>query len=247
MTRMRKPFHAETIGERTVYVSLPPSYTRSEKRYPVVYIQDGAALARDCFNLLEHHFIAGELPELILVGIEPVNRNDDYTPWPAKSLTGTYADFGGKGDAYLAYLAETLKPHIDNAYRTESAAASTAIVGASFGGLISLYAAYRKADVFGRIGALSPSVWYERFLSFVRETPIPQVNQKLYVSVGDLEGIHKTNIQRNMVPYSYEARRALAEHGLGEDQLKFEVEAGGTHDAVFFAKHFVNALRWLFT
>ncbi|MFC4099813.1 alpha/beta hydrolase [Paenibacillus xanthanilyticus] len=243
---MRQPFDTETIGSRNIHISLPPSYAHDDRRYPVVYIQDGATLARNCFNQLEHKFIAGELPEVILVGIEPINRNDDYTPWPAKSLTGTYADFGGKGDDYLDYLAETLKPHIDQAYRTESTAAHTAIIGASFGGMITLYAAFRKPHVFGRFGALSPSVWYERFLTFVHETPLPQADQKIYMSVGNLEGIHKTSIQRHMVPYSHDARRALEHHGLGGDRLKFEVEEGGTHDQVFFAKHFVSALEWLY-
>ncbi|TYP74039.1 alpha/beta hydrolase [Paenibacillus methanolicus] len=243
---MRRPFQSDTIGDRIVHISLPQSYAQSQKRYPVVYMQDGADLAYDCFNLLEHKFMTGELPELILVGIEPLIRNDDYTPWPAKSLTGTYADFGGKGDDYLEYLTATLKPHIDQTYRTESAAAQTGIIGASFGGMISLYAAFRKPDVFGRIGALSPSVWYERFLPFVQETPLPQAGQKIYMSIGNFEGIHKTNIQRNMVPFSHDARRALERQGLGEDRLRFEVEERGTHDQVFFVKHFVHALAWLF-
>ena len=243
---MREIFRQERIGDRTVHIYLPPSYSESRDSFPVVYVQDGRELVDDCLNLLEYKFRVKELPELIFVGIEPIKRNDEYTPWPATSLREGYPDFGGKGGEYVSYLADTLKPYIDRTYRTRDEPVHTGIAGASFGGLISIYAACLRPEVFGRIGALSASMWYEGMLSFLRESELPSMDQKLYMSVGSLEGIFKENIQREMVPNNRQAHRMLQEKGVPQERLKFVEEEGGTHDALFFAKHFVEAMTWLF-
>ncbi|SDD40665.1 Predicted hydrolase of the alpha/beta superfamily [Paenibacillus sp. UNCCL117] len=243
---MRNSIKKEMIGEHQVTVFLPPSY-KDGGRYPVAYLQDGSELIDYMLNWLQHLFMTKALPEVILVGIEPINRNNEYTPWPAKALLSTYPDFGGQGDAYLGYVTGILKPQIDASYRTLPDAEHTAMIGASLGGLISLYAAYRHPDVFGRIGALSASFWYEGFLEFVRESPPPSANQKLFMYVGSKEGVHKQNIQANMVPYTHEAYKALVNKGCPSDRLIFVEEEGGTHDGVFFAKHMPEAISWLFS
>ncbi|MCM3784758.1 alpha/beta hydrolase-fold protein [Neobacillus mesonae] len=229
-----------------MHIYLPPSYREGDARFPVVYIQDGITIVRNCLNLLEHKFRVKELPELILVGIVPNNRNDEYTPWPAKSLSGKSADFGGSGADYVSYVADTLKPYMDRSYRTLITPEHTAMIGASLGGMISMYAAYQRPDIFGRIGAISASMWYEGFLSFIQESEVSSYEQRLYMSVGSLEGIHKESIQKNMVSGTHEAYRTLIDKGFPEDKLKFTVEEGGTHDALFFAKHFPEALNWLY-
>ena len=47
----------------------------------------------------------------------------------------------------------------------------TAIAGSSLGGLISLYAGFKHSDVFGRLGVISPALFWadHRVLRFVRE------------------------------------------------------------------------------
>jgi enterochelin esterase family protein len=54
-------------------------------------------------------------------------------------------------DAYVDWLVKELVPAIDSKYRTITAASSRAIGGASLGGLISAYAAYRHPQVFGNV------------------------------------------------------------------------------------------------
>lgn len=244
---MREAFTQEKIGERGVHIYLPPSYRYSDAHFPVVYLQDGMTMVRDCLNLLEHKLRIEELPEILFVGIVPNNRNEEYTPWPAPSLNGKSADFGGRGKDYISYIADVLKPYIDQTYRTLPGPENTAIIGASLGGMISIYAAYQRPNLFGRIGAISASMWYEGMLAFIQDTEVPSYDQKLYMSVGSLEGVYKESIQRNMVENTHEAYRALIDKGFPEDRLKFTVEEGGTHDAMFFAKHFPEALKWLFT
>ncbi|WP_211747111.1 alpha/beta hydrolase-fold protein [Paenibacillus sp. Marseille-Q4541] len=246
---MRELYQQEVILGKQISVYLPPSYREENNstRFQVVYLQDGMDLVSQVFNLLNHKFRTKELPELIFVGIEPTNRSHEYTPWPAPSLRGTaFPGFDGKGAEYIAYITDTLKPHIDHTYRTLIEPEHTGILGASLGGLISLYAGYLRPDVFGKIGALSASLWYESMLSFIETSPLSIHRAKLFLSVGSLEGVYKENIQRHMVTYTVQAHALFLEKGMNSDQLKFVLEEGGTHDDYFFAKQFLGALHWMF-
>lgn len=243
---MSKWIH-ETVGGWTLHLLLPPSYADGG-HYPVVYIQDGGAVAKACSNLLDHYYRTGRLPEVILVGIEPHNRNDDYTPWPLPALTASFSSFGGHGRAYLHTIIKQLKPHVDSNYRTLSDRANTGIMGCSLGGLISLYAATEFSHVFGKVGALSASMWYEGFLDYMTgQSWSDRSELKLYMYVGSLEGIYKQNIQAHMLDYTRAAVRAILAKGYPADRLNYVEEEGGTHDMLFFAKHFPEALEWLFT
>lgn len=237
----------EELEGRQLSVYLPPSYGNGDSAYPVVYVQDNNSLVKHCMNLLEHYFVMNRLSEFISVGIEPRNRNDEYTPWPEPSLTSRYPAFGGKGGEYAAFMAERVKPYIDQRYRTRPDTVNTGIMGASFGGLISIYSAYVYPEVFGRIASLSASLWYTGMIDFMRKQPLPSPLHRMYLSVGSLEGIYNNSVQKHMASYTREAGQILLEKGLSQDRLKLVVEAGATHDVVFFAKHVPEALSWLFT
>ncbi|MGO4542163.1 alpha/beta hydrolase [Paenibacillus sp. 2TAB19] len=236
-----------SVQGRGLLLYLPSSYgTSPEARYPVAYVQDGGELFEACLNQLELLFRQGRLPELILVGVESPDRNNDYTPWPAVSLLESYPDFGGHGRAYVDELADIVKLYIDTNYRTLPDAANTAIIGGSFGGLISMFAGYWRPDTFGRLGLLSTSFWYKGVLDYVLEQPALAEHIRIYMSVGDCEGIYKKNAQQNMVPYTKRAHAAwLAKDGDAR-RIRFELTEGGTHDLYCMATHFPEALAFLF-
>lgn len=167
--RLRMTIRRDTCEGREYYVCLPVSYTQGNERYPVIYVQDGDRLLPVLEKLLDtgHGKDAGRLCEHIVVGVVPQNRTDDYTPWPAPALTDGMPAFGGLGDQYLEFLAKSLKPHIDAAYRTLPEPAATSTIGVSLGGLISLYAIYRQ-DCFGCAASISGSFWYPGFVSFMQ-------------------------------------------------------------------------------
>lgn len=239
-------FHDLTVGQREVVVYLPPSYESSDKHYPVAYVQDSGFLFTECSNYLEHLFAKGDLQEIILVGVTTDIRNDEYTPWPAASLIPNKAPFGGKGKEYVDEIANMLKPYIDDHYRTKKEAEFTAMIGGSFGGLISLFAGYWRPDVFGRLGLLSTSFWYEGLLEHIRQEDGLNKDLRIYMSVGLCEGIYKQNIQKNMVPYTQEAARLFTLKGFPKDSLQMKLVPEGTHDDVFMVKQFPEALKWLF-
>ncbi|MBX4373528.1 hypothetical protein K4G95_25085, partial [Mycobacterium tuberculosis] len=71
------------------------------------------------------------------------------------------------GEAYIEFILHTLKPLIDEKYRTKPN--DTLMAGSSMGGLISTYAACRYPHVFQRVASLSSAFWFnqteiERFI-----------------------------------------------------------------------------------
>ncbi|WP_151736190.1 alpha/beta hydrolase [Paenibacillus tengchongensis] len=236
----------EEISGRSITVYTPPSYGKAGMRYPVVYLQDDGDMMKDTFNYLEHLFLSQRLPELIMVGVCPQERNHEYTPWPAPPLRPGAPGFGGRGADYVQELALTLKPAIDRRYDTLPGAEHTAIIGGSLGGLVALHAGYLYPGVFGRQGLLSASFWYEGVLEYMGSHILPERERRIYMYVGELEGCYKTNVQKEMVPNTRKARALLLEQGFGDDKLLFETHPEGTHDTVFFSLHFPRALLWLF-
>lgn len=239
-------FYDLTVGQREVVVYLPPSYESSRQHYPVAYVQDGDFLFTGCSNYLEHLYASGALEELILVGITTEKRNDEYTPWPAKALIESQAAFGGKGREYVEEIATVIKPYVDNHYRTKKAAEFTAMIGGSFGGLISLFAGYWRPDTFGRLGLLSTSFWYEGLMDYIRQEGELNKDLRIYMSVGLCEGIYKQNAQKDMVPNTKAAARLFIDKGFPEDSLRMVLDPEGTHDDVFMIQRFPEALQWLF-
>lgn len=236
-----------TVGERKLWIYLPPSYKDSpEVRYPVAYVQDGGDLFNSRLNYLEHLFRQGKLAEIILVGIMPYNRNDEYTPWPAAALVAGRPDFGGGAQAYIDELADNIKPQIDALFRTKPEAANTAMIGGSLGGLVSLFAGYQRPEVFGRIGMLSASFWYEGVLEEIAARGALPEPIRFYLSVGTCEGIYKNGIQRKMVENTRRVHASWLQQDGVAARMRFVVAEGGTHDLLCMAERLPEALGWLF-
>ena len=144
-------------NERTVLLYLPASYDESDRRYPVVYLQDGQNLFDPNTAFGGQTWRVGEtMTRLAGEGIEAIvvapyhmekHRIQEYNPFPHWRH--------GRGQAYLNFLTETLKPLIDHDFRTLDDAAHTVVGGSSMGGLISLYAACVRPSVFGRALVMS--------------------------------------------------------------------------------------------
>jgi len=127
-------FHSEIMdNNRIVHVYLPPNYDPSEK-YPVIYAQDGSDYLRFGFfdNILDNLIKEGLIEEVIVVFVDPANRLLEY------DLNDDYVDF----------LVRELVPYIDANYSTIRNPSKRLVMGASFGGLISVYAAFKHSRVF---------------------------------------------------------------------------------------------------
>lgn len=154
-------------NHRDVQVWLPPAYSAGDKRYPVIYMQDGQ-------NLFDAHTsysgewqidetmtaLSAEGIDAIIVGLPNMKelRGIEYSPYPF-SLMGS-DPLNGRGDAYIHFIMETVKPIIDTSFRTRPEAASTGLAGSSMGGLISLYGFIMYPEVFGLCAAFSTAYWF---------------------------------------------------------------------------------------
>jgi predicted alpha/beta superfamily hydrolase len=146
---------------RNLTVFLPPGYTESNKRYPVLYMHDGQNLFDPAtgFAGQEWHMdetasrliAEGKLPPLIIVGIWNTSaRMQEYTNGAA-----------GKSAAYGRMIIEELMPFIDSKYRTLTGPQNTGLGGSSLGGLVTMAIALEYPNVFGKLAIVSPSVWWE--------------------------------------------------------------------------------------
>lgn len=163
---------SSAFGPVKLTIWLPPGYdTDLRRRYPVLYMQDSQNLffpARSSYNKVWAADKAalgliqtGKVAPFIIVGIDHPGRERFQRYFPIKvpepTLRAGIEQFAGKlqGDAYVAFMADELKPLIDRDYRTRAQPRFTAIAGSSMGGLISLYALAERPDVFGKAAAVS--------------------------------------------------------------------------------------------
>lgn len=189
--------------ERKIRVYLPPNYENNDKRYPVLYMHDGQNLfdeASASFGMewkvdetLEDFYKAGKTDGVIVVGIDSIPdkklRYEEYT-----SFNWSHPDVGpieAKGEAYGKFIIETLKPFIDNKYRTYADRENTAIAGSSMGGYISIYIAMKYQDHFSKVASVStvaldnPMVGYK--LRELVEASDPTYDIEVYLDIGDQE------------------------------------------------------------
>lgn len=150
------------LGAHKVHVLLPRSYG-SGARYPVVYMNDGSTAfwpggpgnkSWDVPLRLAELYAEGAIPEVVVVAIEPVNRDIEYS----HTVWSDSPDCCGAED-YANYVADGVKAFFDAHYATLTNPEDTAFVGSSRGGLASYYVAARRPDRFGKAACMSPSFW----------------------------------------------------------------------------------------
>ena len=221
---------------RDLLVYLPPSYAVSTRRYPVLYLQDAQNLfdRATSFAGVEWQVdeameaLSAEGLEAIVVGIPHMNdhRLAEYTP-------PTNPWWRGRGDQYVAFICDTLKPLIDQSFRTRIEREHTGILGSSMGALISLYAFFERPDIFGRCGAMSPSLWVGRG-AINQHARTPLTGERFYLDNGTRENNARPLYER------------LLELGYRDgSQLMYVVEEGGLHTEAAWARRLPNALRFL--
>ncbi|MCB5236603.1 MULTISPECIES: alpha/beta hydrolase [Bacillaceae] len=232
------------IQTRSLSIYMPPSYNNSVRNYPVIYVQDGGSLFHSVLSELEELFSFGLVEEVMIVGIEPMDRLAEYTPWFSPSISSAFPPFKGEGREYLTFISQNIKPYIDRHFRTKTDRQHTGMMGASLGGLISVYAMYEFADYFSKFGIISPSLWYPNILSFVQKNKVGKEN-RVFLYVGEEEGKRKNNIQREMVNNVLVANKIFLRK-LSKDNYQFVLGKNADHQKKYFVHQFLNGVKWLY-
>lgn len=169
---------------RKIWVYLPKGYASNNKKYPVLYMQDGQNLFNEqtapfgewgvdeCLDSLQMK----TKKEWIVVGIDNggENRISEYSPY---KFDVNKQAIVAEGNQYVDFIVNTLKPYVDAKYRTQKGTQTTAIAGSSLGGLISYFAAVKYPNIFGSVGIFSPSFWVN--IKQVEEDAIAMNNKEM--------------------------------------------------------------------
>ena len=181
---------------RRAYIYLPASYEKNpEQRYPVLYMFDGHNVFFDkdatygkCWGMKE--YLQHSKKQMIVVAVECNHEGNkrlvEYSPMSYENAF--MGKIRGKGNVYMQWLVQTLKPYIDSTYRTLPDREHTAIAGSSMGGLMSLYAVTAYNHVFGKAACLSPSLWvdFNKILELVAKSSL-QSGTNIFMDYGEQE------------------------------------------------------------
>jgi predicted alpha/beta superfamily hydrolase len=255
--KVLEDFESPQLGNRRdILVYLPPSYAEGDGRYPVLYIQDGQNLFDAATSFAGEWRVDETMEELSREGLEAIvvgipnmgeSRLDEYSPFQARHLGG------GLGDQYLAFITQTLKPLIDDDFRTWPGRERTGIMGSSLGGLISLYAFFRHPEIFGLAGAMSPAFWFAGGAIYDAVSEAPFAPGKIYLDAGSREygdgkGLHLWKRFRSRRYYASLRRmqRLLVKKGYRPRRdLLYVEEKGAVHNEEAWARRLPGALRYL--
>jgi len=225
--------------QRRIWIYLPTDYATSRKKYPVIYMHDGQ-------NLFDEYTsgygewgideILDKLPsdeESVVVGVDHGGdyRITEYDPYDSK--------YGkGRGDDYVEFLVNTLKPYIDKNYRTKKDVSHTTIAGSSMGGLISMYAILKYPDVFGNAGIFSPAFWIAPDIYQYAQQKNLSDKARIYFVCGDVE-------DKTMVSDMKKMTDILQTKGINEANIPTVIMQGEKHNEKQWNKDFPAFYSWL--
>lgn len=163
---------SKIYGKRAVKVYQP---TNEKSPLPTLYLQDGtdyinrAKAIQTQYNLVG----AGKIKPFIMVFIDPKDRMKEY--WAS--------------DDYARFLATEVVPTIDAKYNTIKNRDGRAILGASLGGITSVWAGLKYPETFARIGGQSSSFWVDnqRVIKELEKLDANKTPFRFYFDTGTLE------------------------------------------------------------
>lgn len=249
LIRKHEQFRSRFLrNQRDLIVYTPPGYEKQlHRRFPVLYLHDGQNLFDGATSFIpgqdwhvgptaDQCIHEGAVEPLIIVGMYNTEaRIREYTPTHVPRLGG------GRADRYAKFLIEEVKPFMDAEYRTLAGAEHTGIGGSSLGGLVSIYLGLKHSNLFGRIAALSPSVWWNqlvihRFVESMNIEPRPRI----WLDIGTREG---PRIVRDVEQF----RDVLLQRGWRlESDLHYERVEGAEHNEAAWAQRVGPFLRFLY-
>jgi predicted alpha/beta superfamily hydrolase len=251
------PVGGRGVPPRRLLAYLPAGVERPARRLPVVVFHDGQNVF-DEGTAFASSWRAGETLDALaaeglpLIGVAVPNlarrRLHEYAPFVDRRWGG------GGAELYLRYLAERVVPLVAGSFRLAAPATTTALVGSSMGGLVSLWGKFRRPDVFGLCAAMSPTLFWADLAIFDFVERQPFVGGRIWLDVGTREGrrprrraARPAKSPSGAMRRLRRLRRLLEEKGWRRDEdLAFVEEPGATHDETSWARRLPDALRFLY-
>jgi enterochelin esterase family protein len=219
-------------GERHIGVYVPARFRRT-RRYPLLIVHDGFDYLRyaNLQSVLDNLIQRLEIPPLVAAFTQSPQRLEEYAGH----------------DGHAEFVAREIPDLLARSFPLHASAAARGLVGASFGAVASLHAAWRHPGTFGRLVLQSGSFAFSdighhrrpptfdpvaRFVNAFRRRPgLPA--ERMYLSCGIYESLIYEN--RSLVPL-------LRQHGI---EVRYEEVRDG-HNWENWRDRMQSALTWLF-
>jgi enterochelin esterase-like enzyme len=204
-----------------ISVQLPPGYDPAARReYPVLYVNDGQDMpAVRLRETLQELYGERAIRPVIVVAIRMLpDRMGTYglsDRAHALSVVAQtkYGPVGARAHEYSEWVARTLVPWVDARYRTQAAPDARVILGWSLGALNAFNLGWQYPDVFGSVGAFSPSFW-------------------LSADNRDAEAVQRTRLAQRMVDGAQPRKHLRMFFAVGTDEEDDDRDADGVNDAI---------------
>ena len=173
----------------------------------------------------------------IIVGIPNMGlaRLHEYSPWE-----DDFRRSRGFGERYVRFILQTVKPQIDNQYRTKPERDYTGVTGSSLGGLISLYAGMTRTDKFSFAACLSPSMNVAGG-RIMKTAQAYHGDTKIWIDYGVREFGGERGLSNQMIEAVRECGRILKSNGV---DARVVIDPEGEHNESSWRRRFPDILRW---
>lgn len=230
---------------RKVWALLPYDYYTSDKSYPVLYLQDAQNLFNEGsdYGNWEIDKKLSVLTEygrgdVIIIAIEhgSEDRIKEYI------FDNDHVANGSEGKKYIRFITDTLKPYIDQNYRTKKDRENTGIGGSSLGALISIYSGFLYPEVYSKLLIFSPSLWVEPNNNFPMMNFRVPFKTKIYLYGGGQEG--SKMVKR--IHVFEESLKRCEQNRLFDFEIRTSINPEGTHSEFYWSQEFPRAIEWLY-
>jgi predicted alpha/beta superfamily hydrolase len=246
---------------RNLRVWLPGNYfapVNRNKRYPVLYMQDGQNLFDEA-TAFNHEWRVDETIEfltgsmrigpMIVVGIDSTPRRaNEYLPYPDsdnKEL-GKFETQDVHGKEYADFLIKEVMPFIQKKYRVALGPQNTGLGGSSYGGAVTLATVLTHPGVFGKALIESPSLLIGDRQLLKDAEKATQLPQRMFLAIGTAEEADEKTSAKDAEAV-LDLEKILRSKGLGPTRLKVVVEEGAHHDEGAWSKRLPDALLFLYS
>lgn len=183
---------------RELLIHLPLGFNPA-KRYPIMYVLDGASQDFRIAGIAEILNRADIVEKFIIVGIPNTNRNRDLTPHYIYQETD--GQELGKGDRFLDFLTTEVIPFVESRYLVKN----RMLAGHSRAGLYTFYAYLEKPEVFDAIFCFSPAFWRDDMIILEKTqqfySSIVKYNPYIFMSLGTEENEKMKHAYDSMVKH----------------------------------------------
>lgn len=230
---------------RKVWALLPFDYYKTKKKYPVLYLQDAQNLFNEgtAFGNWEIDKKLSILAEygrgdIIVIAVEH-GGDDRIREYVFKNPKLSEE---AEGKKYIRFITDTLKPYIDQNYRTLKDRENTGIGGSSLGALISIYGGLLYPEVYSKLLLFSPSLWVEPNNNYPLVSFQHQFRTRVYLYGGKKEGPEMVTRVR-----AFEKSMELWERQkLFDFKVRTVINEDGEHQEFFWSQEFPQAIEWLY-